>query len=193
MSGDTRIIWQRFKSMHVKIKLVWLWPSWLTWRRQRKSKCLWRSLVVVLDSTDNREKCLWWLCLLWIFIPVSLIFIGVHVSCRSKQSKPLTLDSLVTVAGLTLDPRVPFASRCDKFWMPLQISVYHSCQVERLVSSIGHPALLLKESYEIWPCLATYAYIYLGHDCVMYEQGVIRLWTILLPELIHDSTMVRLV
>ena len=95
--------------------------------------------------------------------------------------------------GLTLDPRVPFASRCDKFWMPLQISVYHSCQVERLVSSLGHPALLLKESFEIWPCLATYAYIYLAHDCVMYEQGVIWLWIILLPELIHDPMMVRLV
>ena len=71
-------------------------------------------------------------------------------------------------------------------------SIPFFCQVERLVSSLGHPALL-KESYKIWPCLATYAYIYLAHDCVMYEQGVIWLWTILLPELIHDSTMVRLV
>ena len=71
-------------------------------------------------------------------------------------------------------------------------SIPFFCQVERLVSSLGHPALL-KESYKIWPCLATSAYIYLAHDCVMYKQGVIRLMIILPPELIHDPMMVRMV
>ena len=71
-------------------------------------------------------------------------------------------------------------------------SIPFFCQVERLVSSLGHPALL-KESYKIWPCLATSAYIYLANDCVMYKQGVIRLMIILPPELIHDPMIVRMV
>ena len=68
------------------------------------------------------------------FCICQLVHIWVHACCHSNQLKPPTLDSLVATAAvhstsivwfLALGPRLPFESKCDKYWM-LSVNTFHA-------------------------------------------------------------------
>ena len=97
-----------------------------------------------------------------------------------------------SLCSLAWGLRLPFQSKCDKYWTLSVDSLYATCLLDYMDGSYnntvmslslfrsqylrGHPALLLKESYKTQPCFGAHAYTYLAiHDSRVHEQDTIRL------------------